>query len=756
MKVNLWAVGEHNCIMSLRGHSTPVECVQFGRSEEQVCAGSRTGALKIWNLEAAKIVGTLNGHTAAIRCMDFDVYGCTLASGSLDTSIKMWDTRQKRCSCTYKAHCMTVNSLKFSPDRQWIASGGDDGLVKLWDIKAGRHFKEFSDHTGPITAVEFHPSEFMLASSSCDRSVNFWDLENFQLVSTTAQDVGAIRCIYFSQGGECLYAGSRDVLKVYDWEPARTYDTIPMGWGKIQDIATAQNQLIGASFQLTNVMLYAVDLKRVQPFCGEPDGLNPSPFFHGQSFRKSFNQEKPLSVSKAALNIKAIEEYDRSGTDPEDEPQSMAHIQNMKVYQVFQPNRRLARTPPPVPFPAPIEDDPSMPQILQPPLSDPEGPVNAHNVNGVELRGTSFHQLLPGVTVRAPPSPPSEPAVMNDEPSHQASISPYAKHNRVRRLSITRDLSSFPEVDFPVRLGNMRYSPSEPALNQLNSSHARSLSLSRNLASLNPETSKSNCYVQNSTTVSAYSKPATANTAVHKPVAPSSLPAEISVSQVRVNLAADEEEKEREDFIPVGSGKHFNLDLEDFLPKNYSNTFGYQQTLLETEGESLSSLLGGHDFTMKIMVTRQRNLGMTYSVCHSREIKAAIDSAVALKDLAVVMDILNVIMHEQSVWNLDLCVVLLPSIFDLIQSKYEEYMTVGCESLKLILRNFAQVINTNLHAPIQTLGVDIPREERYNKCMKCHNSLITIRTFLLKRQTLPGKLGQTFRELLTLMQSVVD
>lgn len=108
------------------------------------------------------------------------------------------------------------------------------------------------------------------------------------------------RCINFSQGGECLYAGSVDVLKVYGWEPARTYDTIPMGWGKIQDIATAQNQLIGASFQLTNVALYAVDLKRVQPFGGEPYGPNSSPFVHGQRIRKSFSQEKPLNVSKAA------------------------------------------------------------------------------------------------------------------------------------------------------------------------------------------------------------------------------------------------------------------------------------------------------------------------------------------------------------------------------------------------------------------------------------------------------------------------
>jgi katanin p80 WD40 repeat-containing subunit B1 len=86
---------------------------------------------------------------------------------------------------------------------------------------------------------------------------------------------------------------------VYGWEPARTYDTIHMGWGKIQDIATAQNQLIGASFHMTNVVLYVVDLKRVQPFGGVPDDPNPSPFVHGQSIRKSFSREKPLSVGKA-------------------------------------------------------------------------------------------------------------------------------------------------------------------------------------------------------------------------------------------------------------------------------------------------------------------------------------------------------------------------------------------------------------------------------------------------------------------------
>ena len=58
-----------------------------------------------------------------------------------------------------------------------------------------------------------------------------------------------LRCLYFSQGGECLFAGSQDVLRVHAWEPARTLDTIPTGWGKVQDIAVAQNQLV-RSFEI--------------------------------------------------------------------------------------------------------------------------------------------------------------------------------------------------------------------------------------------------------------------------------------------------------------------------------------------------------------------------------------------------------------------------------------------------------------------------------------------------------------------------
>lgn len=94
-RVNIWAVSKANCIMvrhphrtsstdgavmgcrveyvvkgylcvcvcacvyclvsqSLTGHKNPVECVQFNMSEEQVVAGSQSGSIRVWDLEAAK------------------------------------------------------------------------------------------------------------------------------------------------------------------------------------------------------------------------------------------------------------------------------------------------------------------------------------------------------------------------------------------------------------------------------------------------------------------------------------------------------------------------------------------------------------------------------------------------------------------------------------------------------------------------------------------------------------------------------
>ncbi|XP_016142736.1 katanin p80 WD40 repeat-containing subunit B1-like [Sinocyclocheilus grahami] len=142
-RVNIWAVSKPNCIMSLTGHTSPVECIQFNSSEERVVAGSQSGSLRLWDLEAAKILRTLMGHKASICSLDFHPMGEYLASGSVDSNIKLWDVRRKGCVFRYKGHTQAVRCLAFSPDGKWLASASDDSTVKLWDLIAGKMITEF-------------------------------------------------------------------------------------------------------------------------------------------------------------------------------------------------------------------------------------------------------------------------------------------------------------------------------------------------------------------------------------------------------------------------------------------------------------------------------------------------------------------------------------------------------------------------------------------------------------------------------------
>nr|XP_022343510.1 katanin p80 WD40 repeat-containing subunit B1-like isoform X4 [Crassostrea virginica] len=592
-KVNLWIVGKPNCLMSLCGHTTPVESVRFGHEEEMVVAGSMSGALKVWDLEQAKIMRTLTGHTSSIKSLDFHPYGDYCTSGSLDCNVKLWDIRKKGCIYTYRGHKNGVNCVRFSPDGKWIASAGEDGIVKIWDITAGKILTDLTYHTGPVNIVEFHPNELLLASGSSDRTVKFWDLENFNMVSTTDGDSTPVRNILFHPEGTCLFSGTKDLLKVYSWEPSKCYDSIPVNWGEVADIAIGHNQLIGTSFSQTNVSTFVVDLKRVQPFGGIPHqegGSNLS------SSRNKFITERPPTQSSRQASVPK-EDVEEPTQDKEDQDNDSFEIANPEDYrEIFRPKSRLSHSPT-----RPVEP-------FQPPPDDGD----------------------------------MEP---------------------VRQPAPTRS---------------------------------------------------------NRTTKSSNKLPA-------KPVA-------------KPSPRAPEEDK---------SG----ISPEDFLPKGGGNEGYTGLGKMPSEAEAFTTLSSGHEAMAKVLAHRSKNLQIVRAMWTSGNTKTAVDSAISMKDPSVIVDLLNVLNLKSGLWSLDLCSCLLPQVQDLMDSKYDSYVTAACEALKIILRNFGPVIKSNLTAP-PSQGVDISREERYRKCRQCYENLSIIRSKVAQRGGTPEKVGQLLREIQILMASM--
>ncbi|KAM3964761.1 LOW QUALITY PROTEIN: katanin p80 WD40 repeat-containing subunit B1 [Aphomia sociella] len=733
-KVNLWAIGRQSCLMSLSGHTTPVECVCFGHSEDLVCAGSQTGALKIWDLEAAKLLRTFTGHKGAIKCMDFHPYGDYLTTGSCDSNIKLWDTRKRGCIVTYSSHRLAVNSLQFSPDGQWIASACEDGLVKVWDVRVGKVLQEFVEHTAAVTCVKFHPHEFLLASCGTDRTVNFWDMEKFQLVSKFEKDNTSIRHMAFSDDGTTLLGCGNDGLHVVGWEPIRTLDTVHCHWGQIHDITVAQTQLIAGSFHSTYVVLSVVDLNKVYPFGGPPP-VTPtvvrdlSPFQKGHSVRKSFSKEKPpkeVLHRPTPLDEKTAEES-TSGTEADEDsvtrtPPPATSLSSEDYSITTQESRVKLETG----LSSSLRDlmveervtAPSSPPPLAPPRPPPSPPQRQRSDHYSRIpTSTKEHytvlekktDMFTRVMDNAKPDntfATTQMSAMRDYTASPLSTSTLNRHNSYKETKSTTDISNT----------NLRQSNSEISLGPP-SLGPRSLSFTR--------TSSEN-------------------------------------TRRRVDSISREPDREPEpDFIPFATDRPVGLDLEEFLPRGMGGAGGAAAgarapPAAPSDQEVLGVMMRGHDSMMAVLLARQRALQIFHSVRVNKNLKMALESIIALEDTSVILDILNVMAHKPSLWNLDICLLMLPKIYELLQSKYESYMQCGCNALRLIVRNFSSVVRANVGAPVRTLGVDIPREERYAKCAQIHRLLLDVRAFLLKRQTLQGRLGAAFRDLHTLMQQGLD
>lgn len=115
------------------------------------------------------------------------------------------------------------------------------------------------------------------------------------------------------------------------------------------------------SYNLSSVSVYVVDLKKVTPFTDSlaqtTSSLSSSPssnalhpagtsnsFRHGQSFRKSFNKERPpggLRQNEIKMSLEAHESDDKSSTETEDDLINTADIKDLNHYHnIFQPRGR--------------------------------------------------------------------------------------------------------------------------------------------------------------------------------------------------------------------------------------------------------------------------------------------------------------------------------------------------------------------------------------------------------------------------------
>ncbi|KAL3643410.1 hypothetical protein CASFOL_014225 [Castilleja foliolosa] len=696
-KVNLWSVGKPTSLMSLCGHTSPVESAAFDSSEVLVAAGSSSGAMKLWDLEETKMVRTLTGHRSYCTALEFHPFGEFFASGSMDTNLKIWDIRKKGCIHTYKGHTRGISTIRFTPDGRWVVSGGFDNVVKVWDLTAGKLLHDFKFHEGHIRSIEFHPLEFLLATGSADKTVKFWDLETFEMIGSSRHEASGVRSVAFHPDGRTLFCGLDDSLKVYSWEPVISHDSVDMGWSTLGDLCIHDGKLLGGAYYENSVAVWVADVSLIEPY-----GKRMAPDQHTHS--------EPISDSQTSISENDEPHVKSKSNVRSTTPDSDS--KEIKTIYVDCVNSITSKVVQPVDVPKVVNPPKIAAQKRRPPavnrsLVTPNNVPRDASSGGKYSVGSRRESIS---SVRAVP----------------------VKTTHIRRLSTG-------QFDMERMLVSLDSGPDE---NVKKSPSGRKKDINvRNNRLIVDENSKESSEVKQpniklnrtSSLATSSSDEAVSSSEGAKPV---KVVKGVAVVPGRTRSLVErferKEKTEMDDEIrPDKVTSVANGPGVGTPPTSQNND---QQIVTREQSTSdeinvIENLMQGHDVLLSTFRSRLMKLQVVRHFWERNDFKGAINAVRTLPDHSVQADVVGVLIDRMETITLDLFSCLLPVLVSLLDSKAERHASVSLEMLLKLVAVFGTVVRSTVSAP-RAVGVDLHAEKRLECCKQCFAHLQNVQQSL--------------------------
>jgi len=210
--------------LRLSGHSERIYSIAFSPDGCLIASASMDHSVRLWTVETGQQSVVLSGHNSDVRTVAFSPNGEILASGSADKTLRLWTNITGKSTQTHILdQDAEVHSVCFSPDSARLAVGLGDGNIRLSDVMTRTHTKTLRGHTGFVSSVQFSPDGRSLLSSSWGDSVRLWNLhQNAAEISSVhlrghSHDSHFVSSAVFSPDGLYIAAGSVDpTIQVWD------------------------------------------------------------------------------------------------------------------------------------------------------------------------------------------------------------------------------------------------------------------------------------------------------------------------------------------------------------------------------------------------------------------------------------------------------------------------------------------------------------------------------------------------------------
>ncbi len=220
--------GEANEPRELVESADVVFAVAFSPDSKKVAVGGADRAIRVFEVETAKLLLTIEDHADWVLDLAFSPDGTKLASAGRDKTSKVFDVEKKESLVTFPGHAETVYAVAWSPDGKTIATAGGDNQIRLWDpANEAKQTRAIGGFGGAVFRVFYHPEGKQLIACSADKSVRTIDASNGNVIKKMDGHQDWVYSVSLSPDGKTLASGSWDgEVRLWDAAEGKPLGTI--------------------------------------------------------------------------------------------------------------------------------------------------------------------------------------------------------------------------------------------------------------------------------------------------------------------------------------------------------------------------------------------------------------------------------------------------------------------------------------------------------------------------------------------------
>lgn len=216
--LKLWKVGgdDLECIASLPGHKSRVNCLVVNWEQRCALSGSSDGFLKLWDIDSRCCIDTMGDVQSNIKCLSVDwIRRCALASDM--TVLRLWDLENALCLATLRGHGTEIYAMGASWRNMLAFTGSFEGRLCMWNLQDRSLLAVSQEHLACVTCIVMDSNSWQALSGSNDGLLKKWDTQHLHCTLEMRAGWAELRSLAVDWPAQQAFSGSeRGVLKHWD------------------------------------------------------------------------------------------------------------------------------------------------------------------------------------------------------------------------------------------------------------------------------------------------------------------------------------------------------------------------------------------------------------------------------------------------------------------------------------------------------------------------------------------------------------